>query len=242
MTREEASFILANIDRRVCDDELNEALDIAIKALEQEPCDELDFVQPHKKVSVNLEVCKMREATQEEREGINQYIDSIAEPCEDAMSRILKRMWNCRGKHTTSIDKVKMEQILRDELPPVKPQPCEDAISREDALLALTGEWTELTDEVIHRFIKRIKALPPVNPQPCEELNFVQPHKKIEVSLSSQPKIGHWNCGDDMFEYAICSSCKHETGEAWEYAKRNFNYCPNCGAKMVKEDKQDARK
>jgi len=37
MTREEASFILANIDRRVCDDELNEALDIAIKALEQQP-------------------------------------------------------------------------------------------------------------------------------------------------------------------------------------------------------------
>ena len=37
MNREEASFILANIDRRVCDDELNEALDMAIKALEQEP-------------------------------------------------------------------------------------------------------------------------------------------------------------------------------------------------------------
>lgn len=40
MTREEASFILANIDRRVCDDELNEALDMAIKALEQEPCED----------------------------------------------------------------------------------------------------------------------------------------------------------------------------------------------------------
>lgn len=36
MTREEASFILANIDRRVCDDELSDALDMAIKALEQE--------------------------------------------------------------------------------------------------------------------------------------------------------------------------------------------------------------
>ena len=35
MTREEASFILANIDRRVCDDELNDALDMAIEALEQ---------------------------------------------------------------------------------------------------------------------------------------------------------------------------------------------------------------
>ena len=41
------------------------------------------------------------------------------EPCDDAISRILKRMWNCRGKHTTSIDKVAMEQIIRDELPPV---------------------------------------------------------------------------------------------------------------------------
>ena len=37
MTREEASFVLANIDRRICDDELNEALDMAIKALEQKP-------------------------------------------------------------------------------------------------------------------------------------------------------------------------------------------------------------
>lgn len=43
-------------------------------------------------------------------------------PCEDAISRILNRMWNCRGKHTTSIDKIKMEQIIRDELSPVKPQ------------------------------------------------------------------------------------------------------------------------
>ena len=41
------------------------------------------------------------------------------QPCDDAISRILTRMWNCRGKHTTSIDKVKMEQIIRDELPSV---------------------------------------------------------------------------------------------------------------------------
>ena len=44
------------------------------------------------------------------------------QPCDDAISRILTRMWNCRGKHTTSIDKVKMEQIIRDELPSVTRQ------------------------------------------------------------------------------------------------------------------------
>ena len=53
------------------------------------------------------------------------------EPC-DAVSRILKRMWNCRGKHTTSIDKVAMEQIIRDELSSVtsKPIECDDTVSR----------------------------------------------------------------------------------------------------------------
>ena len=43
------------------------------------------------------------------------------EPCEDTINRILKRMWNC-SKHTTSIDKVKMEQIIRDELSSVIPK------------------------------------------------------------------------------------------------------------------------
>ena len=51
----------------------------------------------------------------------------------------------------------------------LKQEPCEDCISREDALMALTGEWTELTDEIIHRFIKRIKSLPPVKPTEKEK-------------------------------------------------------------------------
>ena len=51
---------------------------------------------------------------------------------------------------------------------------------------------------------------------------------------------GHWDCGYDMFEYAICSSCKWDSGEAWEYAKKNFKFCPHCGAKMDEsEDEND---
>lgn len=50
---------------------------VALPSVNPQPCEELDFVQPHKKFPVNLEACKMREATQEEREGIEQYIDSI---------------------------------------------------------------------------------------------------------------------------------------------------------------------
>lgn len=54
------------------------------------------------------------------------------EPCDDVVSRILKRMWNCRGKHTTSIDKVAMEQIIHDELPSVTQK---------------SGKWIDYSDE-----------------------------------------------------------------------------------------------
>ena len=50
--------------------------------------------------------------------------------------------------------------------------PCEDAISREDALMCLTGEIkeTDTIETIIARFVRRIRKLPPVNPQPiCEE-------------------------------------------------------------------------
>ena len=64
----------------------------------------------------------------------------------------------------------------------------------------------------------------------------------ISGVIEAQPTVdavpvrhGKWNCGDDMFEYAICSACKWDSGEAWEYAKKNFIYCPNCGARMDEE-------
>lgn len=86
MNRKEASFILANIDRRVCDDELNEALDVAIKALDQEPCDNavsrrdvLDLAKKGILISNgNYEsVCK----------AINELPPVNPQSCEDAISR-----------------------------------------------------------------------------------------------------------------------------------------------------------
>lgn len=40
MTNEEASYLLANADRTDFDEFMNEALDMGIKALEQEPCED----------------------------------------------------------------------------------------------------------------------------------------------------------------------------------------------------------
>ncbi len=106
-------------------DTMNQAIEnliqsIYLKGYNDASCDELDFVQPHKKVPVNLEVCKMRDATQEEREEVEQYIDSIAETCEDCISRqdAVNACRNGWGYDDETIEHI-VGNIL--ELPPVTP-------------------------------------------------------------------------------------------------------------------------
>ena len=105
-------------------------------------------------------------------------------------------------------------------------EPCEDAISRQAVNTLLDELARAISDErcCISRgnrstatIMRDICHLPPVTPQ---------------------PKTGTWGCGDDIFEYAICSKCKYDTGEPWEYAKKNFKYCPNCGAKMIEAQEE----
>ena len=105
MTREEAIEVIKEYRDSLIISPSNQldgdvkALDMAIQALSQEPTE--------KPMTVD--------EMEREYEKSKALFHKIVE-CDDAISRILKRMWNCRGKHTTSIDKVKMEQIIRDEL------------------------------------------------------------------------------------------------------------------------------
>jgi len=103
MTREEASFILANIDRRVCDDELNEALDMAIKTLEQEGYYK-DLAQSYERTIVQL-------------------TEAIAEqqPSDDCVSRqaVLEKINEWWGITSTSGEPTLCDYIR--ELPPVAP-------------------------------------------------------------------------------------------------------------------------
>ena len=43
----------------------------------------------------------------------------------------------------------------------------DDLIRREDALMSLTGEWTESRDEILSKAIRRIKRLPSAQPESC---------------------------------------------------------------------------
>ena len=96
-------------------------------------------------------------------------------------------------------------------------EPYEDYISRQ-ALLKLMGEepfnWTDSDKELqevedYRNFRNIVEQLPSVNPQ---------------------PKTGHW-IKTGYVDKVMCSICKRKMWNFWEV--NDFNYCPNCGAKMV---------
>lgn len=97
----------------------------------------------------------------------------------------------------------------------VEGQKSEDAISRQAAIeiarsnihYGLDKEY-EYARELLQKTMAEINSLPPVNPQ---------------------PKTGHWINGD--CKGGNCSIC----GEYYAFYPESgdFNYCPNCGAKMI---------
>lgn len=103
---------------------------------------------------------------------------------------------------------------------------CEDAVSREQALLALTGKnlSAKSAEELIRLFNKRIKALPPVEPT----------REKGKWIIDDKEYGRIWKCH--------CSKCGKDPqiyvggSENW-WLVRLPNYCPKCGIEMESDKK-----
>ena len=177
--------------------------------------------------------------------------------CDDAVSRILKRMWNCRGKHTTSIDKVAMEQIIRDELSTTqKPIECDDAVSRE----AVIGEfkdiykaaerWSQNATEddiearadavmaILMELTLRVKDLPSVTQKSESVTEFADRCREC-----GKMRKGHW-IYDETIENWRCSKC-NETPKTMGYVgtadfmAEHFKFCNHCGRRMVEPQESE---
>ena len=103
------------------------------------------------------------------------------------------------------------------ELPSVNPQPCEDAISREDALMCLTGEIkeTDTIETIIARFVRRIRKLPSVN---STKTGW------IPVSEKYEHHIDHTDCiwyGNDSGCPVTCSQYRDGWNDAMDYIFKN---------------------
>lgn len=59
---------------------------------------------------------------------------------------------------------------------------------------------------------------------------------ELKAEQEQEPKQGHWIPTPYELDYetdAKCSLC-----DAWIVDAMSYNYCPNCGAKMIKEVKE----
>jgi hypothetical protein len=86
------------------------------------------------------------------------------------------------------------KRAVREGIPLAEQEPCTDCIRREDALMALTGEYTDSIGEILPKAIKRINALPPVTPQYTEaeiqkmqDLEFAEIQKAYEIGKAENP-------------------------------------------------------
>lgn len=106
------------------------------------------------------------------------------------------------GDDTVYVDRDAVLKLLEQE-------PCEDAISRQAVIDALTK-----TSGIRGDALKALYDLSPV---------------KV---VTPQPKIGHWITLKDEYgdiHEAVCSCCDKNGNHKW-------TYCPNCGTRMEVED------
>ena len=93
-------------------------------------------------------------------------------------------------------------------------KPCEDAISRREALKCLNGAWGDYS--VLNEVFERIDKLPSVTP--------------------SRPK-GRWiKAKPWMLDN---TSYKWECSECEKSERFRHNFCPNCGAEMVEPQESE---
>jgi rubrerythrin len=120
-------------------------------------------------------------------------------------------------------------ELIESAIEALEQEPCEDAISRKEALEALEQEeplvWCDGADEIAaynqwSSDVDTIKNIPSVQPK---------------------PKTGHWEPmwyggyadGCPVWEEWDCSECGYEHNGLEDTLT---NYCPNCGAKMESEE------
>lgn len=156
------------------------------------------------------------------------------ESCEDAVNRTeLKKWLDMNFSFGGALRKLELFDRLDKELPPVNPQPCENAIGRQAALKTLDDMDNVLDeDRTIENYKELLKecyeVLPPVTSQPKmgrwihrEDLDFLDENKVIHR---------HYMCQDCGFIHDFLDD--HTT---------QYNYCPSCGLKMVEPHERSGK-
>ena len=119
----------------------------------------------------------------------------------------------CKPRCLTIIANELLYELTHPKIKALSQEPSGDVISRQDAIDAI---WDGTNMDIYTREVKEtLEDLP---------------------SVEQEPQTGHWivvsdGYGDNAY-ICECSECK-DTVWVYKDADRKWNYCPNCGARMV---------
>jgi Zn finger protein HypA/HybF involved in hydrogenase expression len=119
----------------------------------------------------------------------------------------------CENVLQMKINKEELKQILLNSMK--KQHPCEDCISRTEAL--------RLIDEERQHLLR-------LNMDGAEHIIVHHARRIIEdmPSVTPQQKRGKWI--EDKSGIYHCSNCNEEAYWDTDYGQQRFNYCPECGS------------
>ena len=192
-------------------------LEECVKALSQEPCDEIDeidFVQPHKKIPVTLDLT----------------------PCGDAISR--PTFVKFEG---TNMACMGGDEIMK-EFENNTPQNNDDAISRK----SIKQKLQENHDFFVNAY-GGFSNLPQSDKTRVDEITNCIAMVVNEPSVNPQPKAGHWEWVQYDYNPKLgnwqCSECRSVVIECVNKEDKGgiplYKYCPQCGARIVEPQESE---
>lgn len=113
---------------------------------------------------------------------------------------------------------------LENEYLPKEQEPCGDSISRQNIIDTYKSCADMLSDEEL------------------EGANLVMEWVYKEPSVNSQEQTGHWTKDKEPWGGSQgwkCDKCNHIYDINVVYSKMPYNFCPNCGAKMVEPQESE---
>ena len=127
-------------------------------------------------------------------------------------------------------------------------EPCEDAISRADAVKVASGYCHPAN------IAKELAKLPPVQPKTecsCDQIKWERDMAMAQLNelgygLGEKPRTGHW-IYDKRIENWKCSECGYipkiigYVGCA-EFMAKHFKFCNHCGVRMVEPHESEDKK
>lgn len=135
-------------------------------------------------------------------------------------------------------------KAIKEAIKALEQQPCEDTISRADAIRVASGYCHPAN------VAKELAKLPPAQPKYnasewCHDCSEYDQNKhccprfnrviRNAVEEVKKPKIGHWI---NKSEQDAVTLKIYECSECGKFAYRDFDYCPNCGSDNRVRDKE----